>query len=110
MNKAKIIICAFLFLILPFYLVAQTAPAEFLGHQVGADRKIADYSQIQAYFQKLDSESGKIKVLTIGESTLGKPMIMAVITSEENMANLEKYTEITKKLRDAKNLSPEDVK
>ncbi|GAI37865.1 unnamed protein product, partial [marine sediment metagenome] len=67
---------------LPFILTAQTPPDEFLGHRVGADRKLADYNQIQAYFQKLDKESGKIKVLTIGQSTLNKPIIMAVITSE----------------------------
>ncbi len=110
MNKTKRFISLFILLILPFTLTAQTPPEEFLGHQPGADRKLADYTQIQEYFQKLESESGKIKVLTIGESTLGKPMIMAVITSEGNMANLDKYTEITKKLRDAKDLSPEDAK
>ena len=76
---------------LPFILVAQTPPDEFLGHKVGADGMVADYNQIQAYFQKLDEESGKIKVLTIGKSTLNKPIIMAVITSEENMANLDTY-------------------
>lgn len=110
MKKVISTLCTFLFLIFPFYLVAQTSPDEFLGHQVGADRQLADYQQIQEYFQKLDSESDKIKVLTIGESTLGKPMIMAVISSEENMDNLEKYTAITKKLRDARNLSPEEAK
>lgn len=94
---------------LTFPLFSQTSPEEFLGHQVGADRKLADYDQIQAYFQKLDQESEKIKVLTIGKSTLGKPMIMAVITSEENMANLDAHREITRKLRDARDLSPEEA-
>jgi len=110
MNKTKILCSAFVLLILPYFLIAQTPPDEFLGHKVGADRKLADYTQIQAYFQKLDSESEKMKVLTIGETTLGKPMILAVISSEENMANLEKYTAITKKLRDARDLTPEDTK
>jgi hypothetical protein len=110
MKRAKILLSAFFLLTFALSLAAQTPPDEFLGHQVGADRKLADYAQIQEYFQKLDSESEKIKVLTIGESTLGKPMIMAIISSEENMANLEKYTGITKKLRDVKDLSPEDAK
>ena len=110
MKKTIILFSLLCFLILPSFLDAQTPPDEFLGHEVGADRRLADYTQIQAYFQKLDSESEKIRVLTIGKSTLGKPMIMAVISSEENMANLEKYTEITKKLRDARGLTPEDAK
>jgi len=110
MNKTKILLSTFVLLVLPCFVIAQTSPEEFLGHKVGADRKLADYTQIQAYFQKLDSESEKMKVLTIGKSTLGKPMILAVITSEENMADLEKYTDITKKLRDARGLTPEDAK
>jgi hypothetical protein len=91
-------------------LYAQTSPEEFLGHEVGADRKLADYNQIMAFFQKLDQESEKIKVLNIGTTTLGKPMIMAVISSENNIANLDKYREITKKLRDARGLVPEDAR
>ena len=100
----------FLLLTLPLILVGQTSPEEFLGHKVGADRKLADYDQILAYFEKLDQESAKIKVLTIGQTTLGKPLIMAVITSEENMPKLDTYREITKKLRDARGLTTEEAK
>ena len=87
----------FFLLIFPLLLPAQTSPEKFLGHKVGADRKLADYNQIQAYFHKLDGESGKIKVLTIGKTTLNKQMIMAVITSEENMAKLDTFQSINKK-------------
>jgi hypothetical protein len=109
-NLKKSFVIFLLLLFVPFFLGAQTSPEEFLGHKVGADRKLADYSQIQAYFQKLDQESGKIKVLTIGKSTLNKQMIMAVITSEKNMDKIDTYRQITKKLRDARDLSPEDAK
>jgi len=95
--------------ILPLFLPAQTPPDKFLGHRVGEDRKLADYEQIQAYFKKLDEESSKLTVLTIGETTLKKPMIMAVITDEENMAKLSTFREITKKLRDARDLTPEEA-
>jgi hypothetical protein len=97
-------------LLFPILLTAQTPPEEFLGHKVGADRKLADYGQIQAYFHKLDGESPKIKVIQIGESTLKKPMLIAIITAEENMANLDTYRSITKKLRNARGLSPEEAK
>jgi hypothetical protein len=110
-TNSKRILSLFIFMIcLPFLLPAQTSPEAFLGHKVGADRKLADYNQIQAYFQKLDQESDRIKVLTIGQSTLKKPMIMAVITTEENMAQLDTYKDIIKKLREARDLSPEDAK
>ena len=89
---------------------AQTSPKDFLGHEVGADRKLADYDQIMSYFKKLDEESAKIKVLTIGETVRKKPMIMAVITDEENMAQLDKYQAIVRRLRDAVSLTPEQAK
>lgn len=110
-NNLKRTLAFFIALFLfPFLLGAQTSPEDFLGHKAGADRKLADYDQIKAYFEKLDQESGKIKVLTIGKSTLNKPIIMAVITSEENMGKLDTYREIIKKLRDARSLTPKDAR
>ena len=99
-----------LILAIPFILKAQTSPEAFLGHKVGADRKLADYNQIQAYFQKLDQESPRLQLFTIGTSTLKKPMIMAAISSEKNMAQLAKYREIVRRLRDPRTLSPEEAR
>ncbi len=96
--------------LLPCFLLSQTPPEEFLGHKVGADRKLADYNQIQAYFKKLDQESERIKVINIGTSTLKKPIIMAVITSKENMGKLDTYRKILKKLRDPRVTAPEEAK
>ncbi|MGB2765059.1 MAG: M14 metallopeptidase family protein [Candidatus Aminicenantaceae bacterium] len=114
MNRYKRIkrtsVLFFTLVILPYLLVAQTPPDKFLGHKVGEDRKLADYNQIQAYFQKLDQESNKIKVINIGTSTLKKPMIMAIITSEENMGKLDTYRAIVKKLRDPRTTPPEEAK
>jgi hypothetical protein len=110
MNLKNAVVFFVLLFFVHFFLNAQTSPEEFLGHKVGADRKLADYNQIQAYFQKLDQESGKLKVLTIGQTTLGKPMIMVVISSEKNTVELDKYREINKKLRDARGLTDEDAK
>jgi hypothetical protein len=110
-RKIKLAFILFLTLfILPYFIWAQTSPEAFLKFKVGADRKLADYNQIMAYFQKLDQESGKVKVLNIGVSSENKPMIMAVITSEQNMGKLEVYRGITKKLRDPRTLSPEEAK
>jgi hypothetical protein len=110
MSKKTLSIGLLILFVISSHLVAQTSPEEFLGHKVGADRKLADYDQILAYFKKLDEESAKIKVLTIGETVLKKPMILAVITAEENMANLDKYRSIAKRLRDARDLDAEEAR
>jgi hypothetical protein len=88
---------------------AQTTPEQFLGFKVGADRKLADYSQITAYFQKLAQETPKIKLFTIGESTRKVPMIMAAISTPENLARLDRYKEIAHRLRDPRVTSPEEA-
>lgn len=110
LYSLKSIISLIMIMLFSLILGAQTPPEDFLGHKVGADRKLADYGQIQDYFQELDQESEKIKVVTIGESTLKKPLIMAIISAEENMPKLDDYRGITKKLRDARDLSPEDAR
>ena len=114
MRRGKKVINASVILILslflPCFLGAQTSPENFLGFKVGEDRKLADYSQILAYFQKLDQESARVKVINIGFSTLNKPMVMAVITSEKNMSKLDAYREIIKKLRDPRTLPVEEAK
>ncbi len=99
-----------LVLVLTAALAAQTTPEQFLGFKVGADKKLADYNQIKGYFEKLATETPRMKLLTIGETTMKKPMIMAVITAEENMAKLDTFRDIVKKLRDPRTLSPEEAK
>ncbi len=91
-------------------VAAQTPPDKFLGHKVGEDRKLADYTQIKAYFEKLAQESNKIKLFTIGESILKKPMIMAAISTPENLAKLDRWKEITRKLRDPRATSVDEAR
>ena len=91
-------------------LQAQTPPDKFLGFKVGADRKLADYSQITAYFQKLAQESPRIKLFTIGESVQKRPMIMAAISTPENLAKLDRWKEITHKLRDPRLTTAEEAR
>ena len=109
-HKFLILVLSLCVLFVPLAALAQTSPEAFLGFKVGADQKLADYGQIQAYFKKLASESSKIKVVEIGQSSLKKPMIMAIITSEANMAKLDAYRGITRQLRDAAGLTPDDAR
>ncbi|MCU1350789.1 MAG: putative carboxypeptidase, partial [Acidobacteria bacterium] len=85
------------------------SPSDFLGMKVGNDRVLADYKQISSYFRELEAKSPRVKVELLGKTTLGEPMIMAVISSEENMKNLPRIREIGAKLADPRGLSPAQV-
>jgi hypothetical protein len=91
-------------------LAGQTPPDKFLGFKVGEDRKLADYTQIKGYFEKLAQETNKLKLFTIGESVLKKPLIMAAISTPENLAKLDRWKEITHKLRDPRVTPPDEAR
>jgi hypothetical protein len=91
-------------------LAAQTPPDKFLGHKVGEDRKLADYTQIKAYFEKLAQETNKLKLFTIGESVQKRPIVMAAISTPANLAKLDRWKEINRKLRDPRTTPVEEAR
>lgn len=100
------------FLVLSVVLSAQTkiqSPSEFLGFEVGADRKLADYKQISDYFRALDAASGRIEIQNLGKTTLGADMLMVLISSEQNLKQKDRYKQISKKLADPRGLSQQEV-
>ncbi len=93
----------------PCLLLADIIPPEkHLGFQPGQDFKLANWSQITGYFRLLDEASDRVKVIELGKTTLNRPLIMAFITAEENLADLEKYRKIQERLHDPRGLSPEE--
>ena len=80
------------------------SPQSILGFQPTQEKTIADWSQITNYFAKLDAASNRVAVQEIGKTTLGKPLIVAFISSPENIKNLEKYKQINQKLADPRTI------
>lgn len=108
MHKILLYIFVFLFAAhLPSF--AQEAiiptPEEVLGHKVGADFHLATYDQALDYFQKLEAVSSKIKMVEIGKTSNGLPWYFALISSEENLKNVEKYRQIANQLAHPKGLT-----
>jgi hypothetical protein len=84
-------------------------PSEFLGFTVGADRTLADYKQISSYFAELAKDSPRVQVQHLGPTTQGNDMIMAVISSPENLKNKARYQEIARKLADPHGLTKDQI-
>ncbi|HSI88280.1 MAG TPA: M14 family zinc carboxypeptidase, partial [Pyrinomonadaceae bacterium] len=95
-----------LILLLSTAIVAQVpAPKDVLGFHPTDDRTIADWGQITDYFAKLDAASPRVAVREIGKTTLGKPMIAAFISSENNIRELNAVRERNRKLADPRLIS-----
>lgn len=86
---------------------AVPSPRAVFGFNPGDDRTIVDWKQITDYFERLDRASDRVQVQTIGQSTLGRPLIAAFISAPENIRNLEKYKDIQRRLADPR-LNPKD--
>ncbi len=107
----RIRIVALLLLLLASSIVAtaQTkipAPADVLGFTPGDDRKLASWSQVVDYFERLDQASDRVTFQTLGQTTMGKPFVMATISSPANLARLEDFKKIQDQLADPRKLGP----
>ncbi|MDH7492965.1 MAG: M14 family metallopeptidase [Candidatus Saccharicenans sp.] len=86
-----------------------TPPESFFGFQLGADRKIARWEKIVDYFALLEKESSKIKVVNMGPTTMGQPFLLVIISSPENLANLERIKEINQKICDPRQVQAAEI-
>ncbi|HVF29266.1 MAG TPA: M14 family metallopeptidase [Pyrinomonadaceae bacterium] len=76
------------------------APRGVLGFTPGDDRRFADWKQITNYFKLLDDASPRVTIETVGETTLGRPLIVAFVSAPENIRDLRKYKEFQRRLAD----------
>src|ERR1700761_2101341 len=74
-----------------------TTPKEtFNGSEPGDDYFLANYDQTTAYWQKLATESDRMKLVSLGKSVEGREIWMAVVSSPENLRNLDRQREISR--------------
>jgi hypothetical protein len=85
------------------------SPEDFFGFQLGSDRKIARWGRIVEYFNRLQKQSDKIKVVDMGPSTEGNPFLLCIISSAKNLGNLEKIRENNNRLADPEGLEEEEI-
>ncbi len=96
----------FIFLFFSNVLTAQiTSPEKFIGFTPGSDKKLADWTQMTGYFNLLSHQSPRVKVVEIGKSTAGKPIIMVIITSAANHQRLTEIKEAMHLLADPRLIS-----
>ncbi|HKJ03477.1 MAG TPA: M14 metallopeptidase family protein, partial [Longimicrobiales bacterium] len=67
------------------------SPQDAFGFPPGADRQVADYDQMQAYFRALADASPRAELVEIGRSAKGRPLLLLVISSEENIRRAQEW-------------------
>ncbi len=81
-------------------------PSQVTGLTIGADRTLADWSQITGYFARLAAASPYVRVDTLGPTTQGRPFVMATITAPANFARIAEIRTAQARLADPRGLTP----
>jgi len=90
---------------------AQTIPSpkEFFGFNIGDDYQLANFTQTEAYIKKL-AASPRAKYVDIGMTEEGRHQFMLIISSPENIKNLEKYRQISLKMAHAEGMNDDEAR
>jgi hypothetical protein len=77
---------------------AVPTPTQHFGYEPGADYKLAKYDEIISYFRKLAAASNRIRLVEYGKTSEGRTSWLAIISSPENLTNLERHREANRRL------------
>lgn len=79
---------------------------DLLGHYVGEPKKLTYTAEQQRFFRALEKAlPGRVRTIVAGKSEEGRDILIAFITSEENLRNLEQNRQNLKRLADPRGLS-----
>src|SRR3990172_7443660 len=89
---------------------SQVPLPKFGTSTVGEDYFLANYTQYREYLASVAKVSDRIKLIEIGKTSEGRPMMTAIITSPENHKNLEKYRDIAVRLARAEGITEDQAR
>ena len=85
-------------------------PESVLGFAIGDDFELASYDESIRYFQALDAATDRLQLVEVGRTSEGRAWYVALISSPQNLANVERYREISKRLAHPNALSPDEAR
>jgi hypothetical protein len=98
-------------LLLPFPGAAQPrAPEAFFGFAPGTDGELARYPKIVEYLQHLAATTDRVRVEELGRTTMDNPYVLAIVSSPQNLARLDRLVEINRRLADPRGLSEDEAR
>jgi len=90
---------------------ALPSPAEGFPTEPGSDYYLADYDAYEKYLKTLAAaQPDRMKLVDIGKSAEGRTMWVAIVSSPANLAKLDHYREIARKLAKAEGVDEAQAK
>ena len=85
------------------------SPADVLGHLAGAPNELSRTADVARYFRQLDEASPRVQVRSIGTSEEGREILLALVSDERNLQDLERHTSVVQRLADPRRTSREEM-
>ncbi|MDP2213603.1 M14 family metallopeptidase [Phenylobacterium sp.] len=86
-----------------------TPPSEAFAQNPGSDYFLANYTAYEAYLKTLAGQSDRMKLVDFGKTEEGRTQWMAVVSSPANLARLDHYKSISRRLAKAEGLTEADA-
>jgi hypothetical protein len=87
-----------------------TTPQQEFGASIGDDYFLATYAQLEEYWKKLDRQSDRMQLVDIGRTEEGRVQWMAIISAPENLTQLDRYKDISRRLSLAEGLTDDQAR
>jgi hypothetical protein len=87
-----------------------TTPQQEFGASIGDDYFLATYAQLEEYWKKLDRQSDRMQLVDIGRTEEGRVQWMAIISAPENLKQLDRYKDISRRLSLAEGLTDDQAR
>ena len=85
-------------------------PKDILGYHIGAPKKLTYTADQQRFFRALEKAlPGRVKTFVAGKSEEGRDILVAFVTSEANLKNLEVNRQNMKRLADPRGLNQAEI-
>ena len=80
-------------------------PLAVLGYVPGTIGKLGSTAEIYKYFRTVAEKSPRVKVYSMGQTELGREMIVAAIADEATIKRLDDYKAMTRRMADPRGIS-----
>ncbi len=87
-----------------------STPKSHFGFSIGDDYQLANYRQMESYFLKVAKESNRVLIQEAGVTEEGRKQYLLVISSPDNLAQVEKYRQISQSLGRAEGLTDQEAR
>ena len=86
------------------------SPKDVIGHHVGAPATLTYYADMLGYYRALAAATPRVRIETIGRSDEDRELVVVWVSSDENIANLQRNRDNLARIADPRGITPAELR